>query len=75
MPDQVTSAQVRGARAMLGWTVRDLADKAGVHRNTVTHIESDKARHGPTIAAVVRALESAGIEFMDDNGLRMIGAE
>lgn len=60
----VTSAQFRMARAALEWTVRDLAEKAGVHRNTIVRIESGEASHGPTIAAVRRALEEAGIIFL-----------
>ena len=35
----VTSAQVRMARAAIGWTVRDLAEATGLHRNTITNIE------------------------------------
>lgn len=64
----VTSAQVRAARGLLNWSVRDLAEMAGVHRNTVTNIEADRAVHGPTIAAVVNALEAAGVEFIQENG-------
>jgi DNA-binding XRE family transcriptional regulator len=36
----VTSAQVRMARAALNWTVRDLAEAARLHRNTITNIET-----------------------------------
>ena len=70
---KVTSAQIRAARGLLKWTVRDLADKSGVHRNTITKMEADQAKHGPTIAAVVRALEAAGVEFTngDAPGVRM----
>ncbi len=68
MPLKVTSAQVRAARGLLNWTVRDLAEKSGVHRNTVTKIEADTAVHGPTIAAVIHALEAAGVEFIPENG-------
>ena len=63
MNKKVTSAQIRAARGLVNWTVRDLADRSGVHRNTITRIEADEASHGPTIAAVIRALEDAGIEF------------
>jgi hypothetical protein len=35
----MTSAQVRMARAALNWTVRDLAEAAGLHRNIITNIE------------------------------------
>ena len=69
----VTSAQVRAARGLLHWSVRDLAERAGVHRNTVTNMESDRATHAPTIAAMVRALEAAGVEFTngDQPGVRL----
>ncbi len=63
MPLQVSSAQIRAARGLLNWTVRDLAAKAGVHRNTITRMEADQVTHGPTIAAIVRALEEGGVEF------------
>src|SRR6516162_4583358 len=38
----VTSAQVRMARAALDWSVRDLAEAAQIHRNTVTNIETGR---------------------------------
>jgi len=70
---KVTSAQIRAARGLLKWTVRELADRSGVHRNTITKIEADQAKHGPTIAAVVHALEAAGVEFTngDAPGVRL----
>src|SRR4029453_7889699 len=35
----VTSAQVKMARAALNWTVRDLAEATGLHRNTINNVE------------------------------------
>lgn len=64
----VTSAQIRAARGLLNWTVRDLAEKAGVHRNTVTRIETDATAPGHAMSATVAALEAAGIEFIPENG-------
>lgn len=64
----VTNAQLRAARGLLNWTVRDLADKAGVHRNTVTRAETGETEHGHAVAAVVAALEKAGVIFVDGNG-------
>jgi transcriptional regulator with XRE-family HTH domain len=61
--DMVTSAQLRAARALLNWTVRDLAEKAGVHRNTVTRMETEATGAGHAAAQVVRTLEAAGVEF------------
>jgi len=64
----VTSAQIRAARALLNWTVRDLADKAGVHRNTVTRIETEATGVGHAVASIRAALEAAGVEFITENG-------
>ena len=65
----MTSAQVRAARGLLNWTVRELADKANVHRNTVTNIETGRCAGDPeTLSAIQRALERAGVEFT--NGKR-----
>lgn len=65
----MTSAQVRAARGLINWTVRDLAEKAGVHRNTVTNIETGRYGGSPdAIAAIRQALEAAGVEFIPENG-------
>ena len=65
----VTSAQVRMARAALNWSVRDLAEAARIHRNTVTNIETGRyAGDAATLAAIVSALKRAGVKFIDENG-------
>lgn len=60
----MTSAQIRAARALLNWTVRDLAEKAGVHRNTVTRAETEATGPGYATQAIRDALEAAGVEFL-----------
>jgi len=65
----VTSAQVRMARGALNWSVRDLAEAAGIHRNTVTNIETGRyAGDAETLAAIVGALKRAGVDFIAENG-------
>ena len=64
----VTSAQLRAARSLLDWTVRDLAEKSGVHRNTISRAETEATAHGHAVAQVVLTLESAGVIFVDENG-------
>ena len=64
----VTSAQLRAGRSLLNWTVRELAEKAGVHRNTITRAENDDTAHGHAVATVVLTLEAAGVEFIAENG-------
>lgn len=67
--ETVTSAQVRAARGLLNWTVRDLAERAGVHRNTVTNVETGRYAGDPaTLAAIRSALEAAGVRFIAENG-------
>ena len=64
----VTSAQLRAARSLLNWTVRDLAEKAGVHRNTITRAETEATTPGHAVAQMVLTLESAGVIFVEENG-------
>lgn len=68
----VTSAQVRMARAALNWTVRDLAEASGLHRNTITNIEVGRyAGNQESLALIESVLERAGIEFIGENGVRL----
>jgi transcriptional regulator with XRE-family HTH domain len=57
------------ARAALNWTVRDLAEATGLHRNTVTNLEVGRYAGDPeTLSNIKRVLEKAGVEFIDENG-------
>jgi transcriptional regulator with XRE-family HTH domain len=57
------------ARAALNWTVRDLAEAAALHRNTITNIETGKyAGDSATLSAIEAVLKRAGVEFIEENG-------
>jgi transcriptional regulator with XRE-family HTH domain len=57
------------ARAALNWTVRDLAEATGLHRNTITNIEVGRyAGDATTLATIEAVLSRAGVEFIDENG-------
>jgi transcriptional regulator with XRE-family HTH domain len=57
------------ARAALNWTVRDLAEATGLHRNTITNIETGKyAGDEASLATIETVLRRAGVEFIDENG-------
>ena len=60
--------QMRAARAMLGWTVRELAAKADVTPNTVSRLENGGDGKASTLQAVQDVLEKAGIVFTPKNG-------
>ena len=65
----VTSAQVKMARAALDWTVRDLADATGLHRNTINNVEVGRYVGDPTtLQKIEKILVAAGVEFIDENG-------
>ena len=57
---------------MLRWSTAELARTAEVGRATVNRFELAQGdANAVTIAAMQRALEAAGIEFLDDNGVRL----
>jgi transcriptional regulator with XRE-family HTH domain len=60
--------QLKMARAAVGWGVRELAKKAGVTANTVTRIENGADAKQSTMDRLQHALETAGIEFIQENG-------
>jgi DNA-binding XRE family transcriptional regulator len=57
------------ARAALNWTVRDLAEATGLHRNTITNIEVGRyAGDQKSLELIVAVLRRVGIEFIEENG-------
>jgi DNA-binding XRE family transcriptional regulator len=57
------------ARAALNWTVRDLAQATGLHRNTITNIEVGRyAGDQKSLELISAVLKKAGVEFIDENG-------
>ena len=66
----ITRAQVRMARAALGWGVRELGKRAGVAANTVSRFENGMGMTVKTLEQIQLALESEGIIFVraDDSG-------
>jgi ribosome-binding protein aMBF1 (putative translation factor) len=71
MPKHLTSAQIRAARALLRWSAEDLAKHSAIGVTTIRRAELTEFETSMTRAndlAVRRALEDAGIEFIDENG-------
>jgi transcriptional regulator with XRE-family HTH domain len=65
----ITAGQCRGARGILGWNQADLAETAGLAVLTVQQFEAGIGRpRRSTITVIRQAFESAGIEFIDENG-------
>jgi transcriptional regulator with XRE-family HTH domain len=67
----LSSAQIRAARALLRWSADELARKSSLGLSTIKRAELADDETSMTIAndlAVRRALEAAGVIFIDENG-------
>ena len=67
----LTSAQMRAARALIRWSADDLARETTLSVTTIRRAELTEGETSMTTAndlAVRRALENAGVEFIDENG-------
>ncbi len=71
MARPLTSAQIRAARALLRWSAEDLARQSLLSVATIRRAELTENETSMTVAndmVVRRALETAGVEFIDENG-------
>jgi transcriptional regulator with XRE-family HTH domain len=67
----LSSSQIRAARALLRWSAEDLARESSLGLNTIKRAELTRDKTSLTVAndlAVRRALEAAGVEFIEENG-------
>jgi transcriptional regulator with XRE-family HTH domain len=67
----LTSAQLRAARSLIRWSAEDLARETALSVATIRRAELADDETSMTAAndlAVRRALEAAGVEFIDENG-------
>ena len=69
----LTGAQIRAGRALVDWTGAQLAEAAGVSLQTIRRMEGEVGPGRSSVAniqAVRRALEEAGVVFLeaDDTG-------
>jgi hypothetical protein len=70
-PRSLTSGKIHAARAFLRWSADDLAGASAVGVATIRRAEPAEAEtsmNAPNDIAVRRALEAAGIEFINENG-------
>jgi hypothetical protein len=68
--EPLTSPQIRAARALIRWSAEDLSRHSSVSLRTIRRAELAEWQTSMTAAndlAVRHALESAGVEFIDEN--------
>lgn len=67
----VSIRQVKAARALLGWSQDDLADRSAVSKPTIARLETMDGELGgyvDTRSKIIGTLEKAGVEFIEENG-------
>ena len=63
----VYAAQIRAARGLLNWSQGELAERAGVSKQSVTRIENGTMDpRFSTMAALYEAFLAAGVEMAED---------
>ncbi len=70
-PRPLTSAQIRAARALIRWSALELAERSSVGVTTIRRAELTESETKLTRVndqAIRRALEAAGVEFIDAEG-------
>lgn len=67
----ITASQCRAARALLNWSQPDLAHRCGMHVQTISAYESGTSTPSKrTLEKITITFESAGMEFLPDDGVR-----
>lgn len=67
----ITGRQIRAARALIGWEAEELAQKAGVSRNTISKVENGHTPRDGSLEKITRAFETdADLEFTENEGVR-----
>jgi predicted transcriptional regulator len=69
-PRVVTGPQIRAARSLIGMHQAELCRRAGISRTTLHEFEAGKSDPSlSTVERLVRALEEAGVEMIDQGQL------
>lgn len=58
--------KIKGRQAELGWTNAVLADRAGVHEDTVSNIRNGKSVSTDTLDKVIKALGMTPVEAVTE---------
>jgi transcriptional regulator with XRE-family HTH domain len=68
---KVSIRQIKAARALLGWSQDELANRSGLSIPTIKRLEAAEGEIGgreETREAIVGALQEGGIQFIVENG-------
>ena len=67
----ITSKQSKAARALLGWTLEDLASYSGMNKNALAKFERNEgAPRKSTLDTIYKTFSIANIELLGESGVR-----
>lgn len=69
----INALQSRMARAALGWSIRETANKVHVGVNTLSRFESGGRAYTSTADALRTVYEGAGVEFLGEGAPSLAG--
>lgn len=71
MTQHFTPHQLRAARALVDWSRAELAEKTGISEPTIHRLENGVGEpEARTQTKIRKVLEQAGVEFLEDSGVR-----
>ena len=75
--DNFLPAHSRAARALLGWSTKELSERCEVHAVTIRRLESTGKANLESKGAILAALMDAGVEFTNGGkpGVRLTSAK
>lgn len=64
---EAVRSNVKRLRQIRGWTQRELAERAGVHREEIARLEGNPKNfpHGPTLFAIERLADALEVDVQD----------
>jgi hypothetical protein len=74
----ITSAQIRAARALLNWSACELSQRSGISQSSIHRAERAKSRPSMrehSLAAIKVALEQHGVVFLSDCGVQLLSVQ
>jgi len=69
----ITPAQLRGARAMLDWSRKELRAVTGISVETIKNIECGKfVPQAATVSTIIQCFSVHGVQFIGQLGMLML---
>jgi transcriptional regulator with XRE-family HTH domain len=65
----ISTAQLKEARRLLGWTLSTVGGKSDLSTSTLSFFETDRRRPSALdVSKIRKAFEAAGVDFIAENG-------